>query len=362
MKKIIFSISIPVIIGVVLFGCQQQEDKKEKSTDVLPDEGAVAVTLSAVEAVEVAMPVVGSGLVATKSEARLAFKVGGIVRNIFVREGQSVVKGQVLAVLDLTEIEAQVSQAKNNVEKWKRDLERVQRLHKDSAATLEMVQNTQTAFDVAVENKTIAEFNREYASIKASSNGKILKKFLNEGELAAPGVPVFLLNSAGQNEWIIKLAVADVEWARVQLNDKAKIIIDAFPNEVLMGAVSLIGEGADPFTGLYAVEVSISKTSKRLASGLFGSVEIVPAKILSLKKIPIEALVEGNGRNAFVFVLGEDGKRVKKILVKVEYIKVKSAFVSDGLDGVGEVVVSGSGFLVVGAEVRVGSGAVGSRQ
>jgi membrane fusion protein, multidrug efflux system len=309
-----------------------------------------------VEDVKITIPVLGSGLVGTKSEARLAFKVGGIVKKIYVEEGQSVSKGQLLATLDLTEIEAQVSQAKNNVEKLKRDMERVQRLYKDSAATLEMVQNTKTAYDVAVESKTIAEFNREYATIKATSAGKILKKLLNEGELAAPGTPVFMLNSAGQNEWIVKLALPDVDWARLKLGDKAQVKIDAITNENLSGEVSLIGEGADPFTGLYPIEVNLSKTFARLASGLFASVEIIPSKNVSLKKIPIEALVEGSGKNAFVYALQDDKKHVRKILVNVAHIKDKSAFVSGGLDGVGEIVLSGSGFLTEGSVVKVGSG------
>jgi membrane fusion protein, multidrug efflux system len=353
MKKIALYISIPFVIAITLFTCKQQEAKQNKQ-GVSLDDGAVAVTLAPVETVNISIPLLGSGLVATKSEARLAFKIGGIVKNIFVKEGQSVVKGQPLATLDLTEIEAQVNQSKNNVEKLKRDLERVQRLFKDSAATLELVQNMQTALDMALESKTIAEFNREYASIKATNTGKILKKFLNEGELAAPGAPVFMLNSAGQSEWIIKLSVPDVDWARLQLNDKARIILDAFPDEDFAGEVSLIGEGADPFTGMYPIEVSVSKTSKRMASGLFGSVEITPSKVLSLKKIPIEALVEGTGKSAFVFVLQEDKKHVKKISVNVLNIENRSALIASGLEGIGEIVLSGSGFLTEGSVVVVG--------
>ena len=341
------------MIVITFFSCKQQDAKESEQNIVANDDGAVAITLAPVEDVTISIPVLASGLVGTKSEARLAFKIGGIVKNIFVKEGQSVSKGQLLATLDLTEIEAQVNQAKNNVEKLQRDMERVQRLYKDSAATLEMAQNSKTAYDVAVESKTIAEFNREYATIKATSTGKILRKFLNEGELAAPGTPVFMLNSAGQNEWIVKLAVPDVDWARLKLGDKTQIKIDALGSESITGEVSLIGEGADPFTGLYPLEVNISKTSSRLASGLFASVEIVPSKSLSLKKIPIEALVEGTGRNAFVFVLQDDKKRVRKILVHVAHIKDKSAFVSGGLDGVREIVLSGSGFLTEGSVVVV---------
>ena len=346
-------LSIPLLIAITLFTCKQQEAKKEKQAVGVLDEGAVAVTLTPVVSVSISIPVSASGLVGTKSEARLAFKIGGIVKNIFVKEGQSVVKGQLLATLDLTEIEAQVNQARNNVEKIKRDLERTQRLYKDSAATLENVQNLQTAYSVAIETKTIAEFNREYATIKATSSGKVLKKFLNEGELAAPGTPVFMLNSAGQNEWIVKVSVPDVDWGRLQIGDKSKITIDAFPNEPISGEVSLIGEGADPFTGLYYIEVSLPKTSKRMASGLFASLEITPSKVLSLYQIPIEALVEGFSRNAFVFVLNGDKKHIKKLEVKVAYIKDKSAFVSSGLEGVANVITSGSGFLTESSVVTI---------
>ncbi len=354
MKKIALYISVPIIIGVTLVTCQQQETKNEKKTEVLLDEGAVPVTLVPVKPEKLSIPVSGAGLIATKSEARLAFKIGGIVKNIFVHEGQAVVKGQLLAVLDLTEIEAQVGQAKNNVDKLQRDLGRVQRLYQDSAATLENVQNVQTAYDMAIESQTIAEFNREYASIKATNSGKILTKFLNEGELAAPGAPVFMQNSAGQNQWILKLALPDVDWARVRLGDKAHISMDAFPGEVILGEVSLIGEGSDPFTGLYSLEVSISKTLKHLASGLFASVKITPTQSSMLTPIPIEALVEGSGRSAFVFVLQIDKKHINKIQVKVAYIKDKSAFVSDGLEGVNQIITSGSGFLTGSSVVKVG--------
>jgi len=353
MKKAILYISVPLIIAVTLFTCKQQEAKETKQAEVVLDEGAVAVTLAPVTLVNVSIPVTASGLIGTKSEARLAFKVGGIVKKIFVDEGQSVVKGQLLATLDLTEIEAQVNQAINNVEKWKRDMDRAERLFADSAATLEQLQNVKTAYDVAIEAKNIAEFNKEYASIKAVSSGKILKRFLNEGELAAPGAPVFMMNSAGQNEWLLKLAVPDVDWARLQNRDKTQINIDAFPGEPVSGEVSMVGEGADPFTGLYPIEVSLFKTSKRIASGLFAIVEITPAKSLSFSQIPIEALVEGEGRNAFVFVPLGDNKHIKKILVKVAYVKNGSAFVTNGLDGISNVITSGSGFLTESSTITI---------
>ncbi len=54
---------------------------------------------------------------ASTSEARLSFKIGGIVSRIYVKEGDHVVKGQLLATLDLTEINAQVQQASQGLKK-----------------------------------------------------------------------------------------------------------------------------------------------------------------------------------------------------------------------------------------------------
>ena len=354
MKKVLLYSALPIIVAVTLFTCSKQGEKKdqEESTNVL-EEGTIAVTLSPVKQVNIARLVSSSGLVATKNESRLSFKIGGVIKKIYVKEGQSVQKGQTLATLDLTEINAQVNQANNNVEKLKRDLERIQRLYQDSAATLEMEQNSQTAYNVAVESKSIAEFNREYATIKAPNSGKILKKFLNEGELAGPGTPIFYMNSAGQSEWVIKLSVADVDWVRLTLGDQANISLDVFKDEKLNGEVSLIGEGADPFTGLYPIEVSLIGSGKRLASGLFAAVEITPSLTLSLQQIPIESIVEGNGNKGYVFIPGDDKKHIKKLLVNLAFIKDNSAFVNEGLEGVREVITSGSGFLTTSSVVTV---------
>src|SRR5690242_13819506 len=66
-----------------------------------------------------------SGLVGTENEAKLSFKIGGIIDNILVKEGQAVKKGQLLATLKSTEISAQVRQVQLAVEKAQRDYDRV---------------------------------------------------------------------------------------------------------------------------------------------------------------------------------------------------------------------------------------------
>lgn len=86
-----------------------------------------------------------------------------------VEEGQAVRPGQLLAVLDLTEINAAVMQANQNVEKLQRDYDRVNNLHKENAATLEQLQNIATALEVA---KTISLLPGSTSNIPPSMQQK----------------------------------------------------------------------------------------------------------------------------------------------------------------------------------------------
>jgi RND family efflux transporter MFP subunit len=307
-----------------------------------------------VQSGEYSQPVVSSGLVSTETESKLSFKIGGVISKIYVKEGDDIHLGQLLASLDLTETEAQVTQANNNLEKTKRDLERGQRLLKDSAATLEQIQNLQTAFNVANESLRIAFFNRQFSTIHANVSGKVIRKFANEGELIGGGMPVLTINSAARKDWIVKIGLPDVDWVRVKKGDEARIYTDAYPNDFFGGDLSVINEGADLVNGLYQAEVRVKPGNKKLASGLFAKVEIIPSAKKKLQRVPIESIVEGQGRKAFVFIVKADRISVQKLPVTIAYLENQSAFILDGLTNISEVVTAGSAFLTENSVVKIG--------
>lgn len=352
MKKIIITVSIPVLLAVVLFMCTRSGSPTETSDASVSEEGAVAVRVTDVKEGEFSMPVVSSGLITTGTESRLSFKTGGIVTSILVEEGESVRKGQLLATLDQTEIDAQASQAKNNLEKTLRDLERVERLFKDSAATLEQYQNVKTAHDVANESWRITSFNKQYSTIHANANGKVIRKFANEGEQVNGGSPVLVINSASENDWIVRIGLPDVDWVRIKKGDKAVVRTDAYQGETFEATVSLINEAADAVSGLYLAEVKISPRGRKLATGLVANVEIIPSQTQKLKSIPIEAVVEGSGSNAFVFVV-VDQSSVKKVPVRIAYLSNDEALIASGLDDVSKVITAGSAFLTESSTIKV---------
>ena len=316
------------------------------------DKNLVAVRLDSVKSESVAKPVHTSGLISSETESTLSFKTGGIIQKTYVKTGDPVKQGQLLASLNLTEIEGQVVQAKNGLEKASRDLKRFEQLYKDSAATLEQLQNITTLHRNAQESYNIASYNLTNSEIRAAYDGVVLKKWVNEGEMIGAGNPVFSLSSRSQSAWILKAGLSDRDWARVNTCDSASVHFDHLP-EPISARVVRIAQGADPMNGTYQAELELDADSNiRLANGLVGSVRIFPSKTAQVKIIPIESIVEGNGSDAFVY-LPVANNTVRKQAVKVAYFTGENVAVAGGLENVPLVVSAGSAYLNAGSTIMV---------
>jgi RND family efflux transporter MFP subunit len=311
----------------------------------------IYVKTAPVERSELSPSIHASGLVGTSNEARVSFKTGGVIRRTLVEEGDVVKSGQLLATLDLTEIDAQVKQAKEGLEKSRRDLERANNLYADSIATLEQVQNATTAVEVAAQTVQIAEFNRQFSEIRAPFAGKIVAKLLNEGEVTGPGMPVFYLIGTGNQDWVVKVGLSDRDWARLHLGDRAEAQLGAYPGETFSATVSKLADVANPASGTFDAELKIDPKGKRLAAGLVASVEIQPRKNGTYALVPIESLVESDGRKGFVYTA--DGGKARKVPVTIAFLAGEKAAISGGLENISAVVTAGAPYLRDGQAIDI---------
>lgn len=298
-------------------------------------------------------PIGASGLVANEDEMRLSFKTGGIIRRIAVTEGTAVRKGQVLAELELTEINAQYEQARQGALKAQRDLERGERLNADQVISVEALQNLRTQAAVARAASEAARFNLGYSSIVAPQDGRVLRRLAEERELVPPGQPVLLFGGSGRGQ-VVHIGLADREVVQVGVGDAAQVRLDAYPGRVFEASVREIAAAADPRSGLFPVEVRIvPQAGATPASGMVARVEILPSAAPggSLTRVPIAAVVEGRGDAAVVFVV--DRGVARKRAVRVAFIAGAEAALASGL-AVGEpVVTEGALYLEDGDKVRV---------
>ncbi len=341
--KPIIAISSIAISIIFITACNRVEKEKAPKTIIPIETGKVGIQSFSV-------PVGTSGRLFPQDMARLSFKTGGIIRRIPVSEGQKVKAGTLLALLDTSEIDANVVQAREATEKSKRDLQRVTNLYNDKAATLEQLQDVTTAANIAGARLKIALFNSSHSRVIAPANGIVLKRLAQENETISPGYPVILFGSL-DTQWVVKVGVTESQLIHLTHGDRAIIRFDAYPGETCPATVSEIAQTIDASSQTYEVELSLEPQEKRLAAGFVARVEIFPSQEKTYRWIPISAMVEGEGNMAAVYTVKKN--RAKKIPIRIAHILDGKVLTSHGLEGVDTVVTEGAAYLSDGAEVTI---------
>lgn len=303
-----------------------------------------------------------NGTVATKDEMRLSFKTAGVIEAVHVREGETVVEGQKLAQIELTEIDAQVEQARQLAEKARRDLARGERLYADQVVSLEQLQDLRTQAALQDAQLAAARFNRGYSVIVAPRDGVVLRRLAEERELVAAGAPVLVIG-ARDGGYVVRAALADREVVQLKLGDPAEVRMDAFPERPLPGTLVEIASAADERTGLFPIEVRFDTVPVKLVSGLVAKLKLHPAssRAGSLTYVPIGAVVEGDRDRASVFVV--DGEIARRRAVRIAFIAPQEVALAEGLEPGERVVTDGALYLEDGERisiVRDGAQVVGS--
>jgi len=312
--------------------------------------------------VRVALPVFRSalpeivltGTLGAKEEIPLGFKVGGVVARIAAEAGQLVREGDLLAELTLTEIDAQVATAREARDKARRDLERTERLFADSIVTRTQLDDARTQRDVTEAQLRAAEFNRQYAVVRAPASGIVLRRTVEAGQLVSANSTVIVLRT-DRRGLVLRAAAADRDAVRIKQGESASVSFDAFPGERFAGRVERVGFAATPTTGTYEVEIAVTPGATRLASGLIGRASLSPRSVAGkeLPLIPAEALLEVDGDAATVFVLDDAGRAVRRLTVRVAFLDGPMAAIAAGLPSGARVVTAGATRVADGSMVTV---------
>jgi len=332
-----------ILIAVITLSMTACKDDKPVES-ILSSTETIAVKIYQLQQAEGAVIINSTGILTTENEAKYAFKNAGVIDRIYVSEGEFFEKGKLLAKLKIDEIEASLVQAKLGKEKAERDMERISNLYKDSVATLEQLQNTKTAFEIAAQQLEAISFNKEYAFIYATKDGFVTQKIANEGEIVSGGIPVLAINENIKDSWVLKVGLSDKDWALVEIGNSVHIVLDAYSDKMLTGNVFRKSLAADIGTGSFQVEIKVKCEGISPALGMFGKASIETNKIQKYKSIPYDALIEADGKMAFVFVPMPNGKVKKQAIVIADFDNDKINVLA-GLENVNEVVLTNSAFL-----------------
>lgn len=283
----------------------------------------------------------------------LAFKTPGVVSSLAVEEGDTVRKGDILAALDPRDVDAQYRQAQETADKAARDLARARKLHSNGYASDAALQDAEAQAKMTRAAAQAAQSNRGYATIVAPADGVVLKRHVEANGVVAAGTPVLTLSDDSE-AYALSVGLPDRDALRVRLGDPATILFDAYPNQAFAASVTEIGADADPRTGTYVVKLRLDAAIGALKSGLVGRAAITPVhQPPSALAIPVDAILDGHGDEALVFVVDPVDGIARKTRIGVGRISGQLVAVTKGLKEGDAVVVDGAGYLSDGEKVAV---------
>ncbi|OZG73076.1 hypothetical protein BTA51_11295 [Hahella sp. CCB-MM4] len=312
---------------------------------------AVPVKVLTAEVVEDVRTVRSSGQLVNRSEQVLSFKVDGIVKEVKARAGQRVKQGELLATLNLDEMQAQWKKAKALMERSRKSFDRARSLKQQDLISMDNYQELETNLAVAEANFRIAEFNLQHAVIKAPGDGVVLERTIEPNEWIEPGQGAFRF-AIEDSGWVVRLGLTDRDALRVNIGDKAKIRLDAYPGRYFDSEVIEISGRADPLNQTFSTELRLVNPPERLLSGLIAHCEIQPGYREQVVMLPFTALLSGDGYKGQVWVLDEEN-RAQLQQVRIGYLNHGQVAVTEGLEAGVKVVWQGTPYVVANEPVTI---------
>lgn len=255
----------------------------------------------------VEVTVTATGEVQPVYKVDVGTQVSGIVEKIYVDFNSEVKKGQLLAELDrsilneqLTQAQTIVSNAKSNLTMVQQQYDRIKALYDNKAATQESYETAVNALTqaknqlkTAQSELTRAQTNLSYATIYSPIDGVIMNKAVEEGQTVASSfsTPTLFTIANDLTQMQVEAAVDEADIGGVKAGQPVTFTVDAFSDDIFHGTVKEVRINPTVTSNVvtYTVIINAPNPESKLFPGMTASVSIVTKKESGLA-VPMQAL------------------------------------------------------------------------
>src|ERR1700678_1493514 len=289
-------------------------------------------------------------------EVDVMAKVSGYIKQINVDIGDRVQQGQLLATLEIPEMQDDLTRAAAAIDEANADLTTARdELTRAEAARDNAHPSYLRVLDVSQADQARVKTLFQYAVITAPFTGVVTKRYANSGSLIQAGtasqtqaMPVVRLSENG----LLRLALPVPESAvpLIHLGGMVNVRVSAM-NRSFPGRVARFADKVDESTRTMKTEVDVPNPSLLLVPGMYAEVDLVTEQHRNVLSVPVEA-VDGSGSSARVFAVEPTGKiQIIPVTLGIETARGVEILPGDLKDG-DEVVVGLRSMLKQGGQVQ----------
>ncbi len=342
-KFIIFAVVIVVIALVVLKITTSNTSSAQQRSNVIVVKTQKPTLQDLKERLEY------NGNIAAIQQANIFSKVSGNLENIFVDIGSFVNQGQLLAVVDSTQLYQTSQQAYATYYNDKIIFDRNSELFKQNLIAKQDLDNSEAAMKIAEANYKNAATQLSYSKITAPFSGFITQRFLDRGALIQNNNSTILTLMKMD---VVKVYVYILEKDIPLISDKSEciVVVDAFPDKKFYGKITRKSNALDLNTRTMTYEIDIENQDYVLKPGMFATVSFILKEHKNAITIPKDALLKDAESN-YVFTV-ENGK-AKRVNVTPGLVENNFVEIIKGITASDNIITTGQEFTRDGANVSI---------
>jgi RND family efflux transporter MFP subunit len=291
-KKIIY---IVVALALIVFTAIRLKNNKETTQKRIyqyDKETPISVQVDSLKLENVNAENSYTGSFEPNKETKISAEIQGKIGSLLVDMGSSVKVGQALIQLDNSLLKLQLQSVEVQIEGLEADVKRYTVLANAEAIQGVQLEKSHLALKSAnVQKATLLEQINK-TTIKSPFNGIVTAKMTEEGAFAAPGMPLLQITDISKLKFTINLP--EQKMNQFEVGQTNQLTVDAFPEIILKGEVSLIGSKAN-MGNSFPVQFLVGNTPDlKIKSGMSGSVLVANKNEQKQIIIPSSSIVGTN--------------------------------------------------------------------
>ncbi len=305
---------------------------------------------------DIAMTITLPANISPWQQATLYAKVPGYLKWMGVDKGDTVKKGQLLAVIDAPEVEQQFRQAEADYRIKQLTFQRLHNVWKENPDVIAK-QDVDVAAAEAEGAKHVMENHRtllDYTKVEAPFAGVITARFADPGALIQSG-------SISATQTVPLYTLMDLDTVRVYISVPQEVALLAkpglpvtlarreAPGQDVRGSITRTTEALDPATRTLLVEVDMPNQDRQLQPGMYVTATLYLERHANALGIPPAAIATGANKELAVFAV--DQGTARRIPIKTGLDDGQWVEVTAGLTGNEDIVVVGKSSLKDGQAV-----------
>jgi RND family efflux transporter MFP subunit len=235
-----------------------------------------------------------------EQEVELAAQAGGRIQRLLVRQGDRVRQGQLLLVLDQTQLRAEVASLRAQMQTNRLNFQRYQDLARQGAASALQRDEFRQAYIAAREALVAREADLAFKDLRAPISGTVADLRVKQGDVIQAGVPLTRL--IRNDRLLARIDVPAVYAGRVRPGQRVLLLDSSSAQPLAEGQVSSVDPGVAASTQTLLVKAAFANPRGSLRNGQRSRTRLVLDRREELA-VPFTAVTQLAGQS-FVYVVG----------------------------------------------------------